>query len=36
MKTANRATYRMIKPGTYLWTIGSRRYLVDSTGTHDL
>ena len=36
MKTAGHATYRMLKPGTYLWTIGTRHYLVDPTGTHDL
>jgi hypothetical protein len=26
----------MLTPGTYLWTIGTRHYLVDPTGTHDL
>jgi len=36
MKTASRATYRMLTPGTYLWTIGRRQWLVDPTGTHDL
>ena len=36
MKTAGHAHYRMLTPGTYLWTIGSRQYLVDPTGTHDL
>ena len=36
MKTADRASYRVLKPGTYLWTIGTRQYLVDPTGTHDL
>ncbi len=36
MKTAGHAPYRMLTPGTYLWTIGSRQYLVDPTGTHDL
>ncbi len=36
MKTAGKASYRTLSPGTYLWTIGTRRYLVDPTGTHDL
>ncbi len=36
MKTAGKAGYRILAPGTYLWTIGTRRYLVDPTGTHDL
>ncbi len=36
MKTANRATYRMLKAGTYHWTLPSGSYLVDPTGTHDL
>ncbi len=35
MKTAGKAGYRILAPGTYLWTIGTRRYLVDPTGTHD-
>jgi len=36
MKTAGRAHYRMLTPGTYLWTLPSGTYLVDPTGTHDL
>ncbi|WP_183095393.1 HNH endonuclease signature motif containing protein [Nocardioides stalactiti] len=33
LKTANRARYRMLTPGTYLWTLPSGQYLVDPTGT---
>jgi len=29
MKTAGRASYRMLKPGTYYWTLPSATYLVD-------
>ncbi|PWN03411.1 DUF222 domain-containing protein [Nocardioides silvaticus] len=36
MKTAHRAAYRMIRPGTYHWTLASGTYLVDPTGTHPL
>jgi 5-methylcytosine-specific restriction endonuclease McrA len=37
LKTAGRVAYRMLTPGTYLWTgPGDRRWLVDPTGTHDL
>ncbi|WP_183099419.1 HNH endonuclease signature motif containing protein [Nocardioides pelophilus] len=36
MKTAGRAHYRILTPGTYLWTLPSGTYLVDPTGTHNL
>jgi 5-methylcytosine-specific restriction endonuclease McrA len=38
LKTSGRATYRMLTPGTYLWTGpgGRQQWLVDPTGTHDL
>jgi len=36
MKTARHATYRMLRLGTYLWTLPSGTYLVDPTGTYDL
>ncbi|WP_183099959.1 HNH endonuclease signature motif containing protein [Nocardioides pelophilus] len=36
MKTAGRASYRMLTPGTYYWTLPSGTYLVDPTGTYDL
>ena len=36
MKTAGRAHYRMLRPGTYHWTLPSGTYLVDPTGTHQL
>jgi hypothetical protein len=36
MKTAGRAHYRMLTPGTYHWTLPSGTYLVDPTGTHHL
>jgi len=36
MKTAGRAHYQMLTPGTYLWTLPSGTYLVDPTGTHHL
>ncbi|PWN03165.1 DUF222 domain-containing protein [Nocardioides silvaticus] len=36
MKTADRASYRMLHPGTYHWTLDSGTYLVDPTGTHQL
>jgi len=36
MKTAGRASYRMLTPGTYYWTLHSGSYLVDPTGTHQL
>jgi hypothetical protein len=36
MKTAGRATYRVLHPGTYYWTLPSGTYLVDPTGTYDL
>jgi hypothetical protein len=36
MKTAGRAHYRMLTPGTYQWTLPSGTYLVDPTGTHAL
>ena len=36
MKTANRAHYRMISPGTYYWTLPSGTYVVDPTGTYQL
>ncbi|PWN04602.1 DUF222 domain-containing protein [Nocardioides silvaticus] len=36
MKTAGRAAYRMLHPGTYVWTLDSGTYLVDPTGTHRL
>src|SRR5829696_4798488 len=36
LKTAGRATYRMLTPGTYHWTLPSGTYLVDRTGTHAL
>ncbi len=36
MKTANRASYRMLHPGTYHWTLPSGTYLVDPTGTYQL
>jgi hypothetical protein len=36
MKTADRATYRMLTPGTYYWTLPSGTYLVDPTGTYQL
>ncbi|WP_183095460.1 HNH endonuclease signature motif containing protein [Nocardioides stalactiti] len=36
LKTANRARYRMLTPGTYLWTTTVGSWLVDPTGTHDL
>jgi hypothetical protein len=30
-------TYRVLTPGTYLWTgPGGHQWLVDPTGTHDL
>jgi 5-methylcytosine-specific restriction endonuclease McrA len=34
LKTAGRATYRMLSPGTYHWTTRTGRYLVDPTGTY--
>ncbi len=37
LKTADRVTYRVLTPGTYLWTgRHGTRWLVDPTGTHDL
>jgi hypothetical protein len=36
MKTAGRASYRVLHPGTYYWTLPSGTYLVDPTGTYDL
>jgi hypothetical protein len=36
MKTAGRATCRVLHPGTYLWILSSGTYLVDPTGTYDL
>ena len=36
LKTAGRASYRMLTPGTYHWTLPSGTYLVDPTGTHQL
>ena len=36
MKTAGHATYRMLTPGTYYWTLPSGTHLVDPTGTHQL
>ena len=36
MKTAGNATYRMLHPGTYHWTLPSGTYLVDPTGTYPL
>ncbi|PWN00850.1 hypothetical protein DJ010_21185 [Nocardioides silvaticus] len=36
MKTAGRAAYRVLHPGTYHWTLESGTYLVDPTGTHRL
>jgi len=36
MKTAGRAHYQVLTPGTYLWTLPSGTYLVDPTGTHHL
>ena len=35
-KTSGRGTYRMIRPGTYHWTLPTGQWLVDPTGTHDL
>ena len=36
MKTAGRAHYRVLRPGTYYWTLPSGTYLVDATGTYHL
>ncbi len=36
LKTSGRASYRMLTPGTYHWTLPSGTYLVDPTGTHNL
>ena len=36
MKTAGRAHYRILHPGTYYWTLPSGTYLVDATGTYQL
>jgi hypothetical protein len=36
LKTAGRAAYRMLRSGTYQWTLPSGTYLVDPTGTHAL
>ena len=36
MKTADRAAYRILSPGSYYWTLPSGSYLVDPTGTHQL
>ena len=36
MKTADTASYRMLHPGTYYWTLPSGTYLVDPTGTYCL
>ena len=36
MKTAGRASYRTLTPGTYYWTLPSGTYLVDPTGTFQL
>src|SRR5688572_26787175 len=36
LKTVNRASYRMLSPGTYHWTLPSGSYLVDPTGTYQL
>src|SRR5829696_73352 len=36
LKTAGRATYQMLTPGTYHWTLPLGTYLVDPTGTHAL
>ncbi len=36
LKTAGRITYRVLTPGTYLWTGPGRQWLVDPTSTHDL
>jgi hypothetical protein len=35
-KTSGRVSYRMLHPGTYLWTTPSGSYLVDPTGTYPL
>jgi hypothetical protein len=35
-KTSGQIGYRVLTPGTYLWTLPSGTYLVDPTGTHDL
>jgi len=36
-KTSGRISYRVLTPGTYLWTsAGGHQWLVDPTGTHDL
>src|SRR5215203_5775556 len=34
LKTAGRAHYQILTPGTYHWTLPSGTYLVDPTGTH--
>jgi hypothetical protein len=36
LKTAGRAHYRILHPGTYYWTLPSGTYLVDATGTYQL
>ena len=36
LKTAGHASYRMLNPGTYHWTLPTGTYLVDPTGTHPL
>ncbi|MEZ0578610.1 hypothetical protein [Nocardioides sp. MH1] len=36
MKTAHHATYQVLHPGTYHWTLPTSSYLVDPTGTHPL
>ncbi len=36
MKTDGRASYRMLSPGVYYWTLPSGTYLVDPTGTYQL
>ena len=36
LKTAGKASYRMLTPGTYHWTLPSGTYLVDPTGTYAL
>jgi hypothetical protein len=32
-KTSGQATYRMLQPGTYRWSIGGRHWIVDPHGT---
>jgi 5-methylcytosine-specific restriction endonuclease McrA len=35
-KTSGAATYRMLSPGSYRWSIGGRQWLVDPHGTRPL